>query len=365
MRRTFSVLVLLVLAALVGANVAASAATQNDSACRQPLTLPYDMGELMAYDACRFDRLDAQVAAMKPASTPTASPTPATTATARPTSTPTPTASASPTATSSPSASASPTVSTGFPSATTTGVPSGTTLTAYSGPSTITTAGTVIDGKKITSCLVIKANNVIIRNSLITSGGCYFNVLADNGNTGLQLLDVEIDGQGNPGGDSAINGGGFTCLRCNLHGTVDGIKAQSNVVVQDSWIHDLTIGNDSHNDGIQSLGTTSLKVLHNRIVLADGATSAVILSTGSASDMRNVQVSGNLLGGGAFTVYGGYEAGRDTLSKISNISVTNNRFTTSVFPRGGAYGPLTSVDSPVVVSGNSWADGAQVGQPVS
>ncbi|GAA3551681.1 hypothetical protein GCM10022197_03280 [Microlunatus spumicola] len=223
----------------------------------------------------------------------------------------------------------------------------------------------MIDGKKITSCLVIKANNVTIRNSLITSGGCYFNVLADNGNTGIQLTDVEIDGQGNTGGDSAINGGGFTCLRCDLHGTVDGIKAQSNVVVQDSWIHDLTIGNDSHNDGIQSLGTTSLKVLHNRIVMADGATSAIILSTGSASDMRNVQISGNLLGGGAFTVYGGYEAGRDTLSKISNISVTNNRFTTSVFPRGGAFGPLTSVDSPVAVSGNTWADGTRSGQPVS
>jgi len=363
MRRTLSVLVLLVLAALVGANVAASAATQNDSACRQPLTLPYDMGELMAYDACRFDRLDAQVAAMKPASTPTASPSPVTTATAKATSTPS--ASSSPTASSSPSASSSPTASTGFPSAATTGVRDGTTLTAYSGPATITTAGTVIDGKKITSCLVIKANNVIIRNSLISSGGCYFNVLSDNGNTGLQLVDVEIDGQGNTSGDSAINGGGFTCLRCDLHGTVDGIKAQSDVVVQDSWIHDLTIGDDSHNDGIQSLGTTSLKVLHNRIVMADGATSAVILSTGSASDMRNVQVSGNLLGGGAFTVYGGYEAGRDTLSKISNISVTNNRFTTSVFPRAGAYGPLTSVDSPVVVSGNTWADGTQTGQPVS
>jgi hypothetical protein len=243
-------------------------------------------------------------------------------------------------------------------------VPAGTALTTYSGPSTITTAGTVIDGKQITSCLVIKANNVTIRNSLIVSNGCFFNVLADNGNTGLLLQDVEVDGLKNLSGDSAVNGSGYTCLRCNIHGTVDGFKAGSNVVIQDSWIHDLAIGNDSHNDGIQSLGTTSLKILHNRIVMADGATSAVILSTGSASDMRNVQIANNFLGGGAFTVYGGYEAGRDTLSKVSNISVTDNVFTTAVFARSGAFGALTSVDSPVVTARNTYADGSKAGQPV-
>ena len=49
--------------------------------------------------------------------------------------------------------------------------------------------------------------------------------------------------------------------------------------------------------------------------------------------MRNVQIDGNLLGGGAYTVYGGYLAGTDALSKVSNIAVTNNRFTTRIFPR--------------------------------
>ena len=367
MRRSLSVLVLVVLAALLGANLAASAASQNDAACRQTLTAPFDSVEVMTYEACRFDKIDTQIAALKPTTaTPTASPTASAPASPKPSAS---TTTAAPTSSPSPSAPTSPAPSTSVPSTTmpgaaNTGVRDGTTLTAYTGPATITTAGTVIESKQITSCLVIKANNVTIRNSLISSGGCFFNVLADNGNTGLQLVDVEIDGRGNLGGDSAINGGGFTCLRCDLHGTVDGIKAQSDVVVQDSWIHDLAIGNDSHNDGIQSLGTTSLKVLRNRIVMADGATSAVILSTGSASDMRNVQIDGNVLGGGAFTVYGGYQASSDALSKVSNIAVTNNKFTTSVFARSGAYGALTSVDSPVVVSGNVWADGAKAGQPV-
>ena len=252
-----------------------------------------------------------------------------------------------------------------MPNADTTGVPEGVKLKDYTGPAIITKAGTVIDAKKVTSCLVIKADNVTIKKSLIRSRGCFFNVLSDNGNRDLTLTDVEIDGRDNATGDSAINGGGFTCLRCNIHGTIDGIKAQSDVVIQDSYIHDLTITADSHNDGIQSLGTTSLRILGNSIVLDDGSTSAIILSTGSASAMRNVEIDGNLLGGGAFTVYGGYLAGTDSPDKVSNIAITNNRFTTKIHPKSGAFGPLTSIDPPVKVSGNTWNDGPKAGQLVS
>jgi len=251
-----------------------------------------------------------------------------------------------------------------YPDATTTGVPVSTSLTNYAGPLTITEAGTVIDSKRITGCLVIKANDVIIRKSLIKSDGCFFNVLSDSGNSGLQLVDVEVDGVNNLTGDSAVNGSGLTCLRCNLHGTVDGMKAGSNVIVQDSYIHDLAQSADSHNDGIQSLGTSGLKIVHNTIAVQEGATSAVILSTGSASQMRNVIIDNNLLAGGAFTVSAGYQAGTDSLSKVSNIAVSNNRFSTIIFPRSGAYGPITSADPPVVVSVNVWHDGPKANQPI-
>ncbi|WP_375422892.1 DUF4082 domain-containing protein [uncultured Friedmanniella sp.] len=251
-----------------------------------------------------------------------------------------------------------------FPDESNTGVRAGTSLGTYNGPSVITTDGAVIDSKKITGCLDIRADNVEIRNSLIQSRGCFFNVLSDNDNTGLELTDVEIDGLGNTSGDSALNGGGFTCLRCDIHGTVDGIKAGDDAVVRDSYIHDLTMTAGSHNDGIQSLGTTSLRIIHNSIVVPPGSTSAIILSTGSAQNMRNVLIDQNLLGGGAYTVYGGYLAGTDSLSKVSNIAITNNRFTTQVSPRSGVYGPLTSTDDPVVVRGNTWYDGPNAGKSV-
>ena len=127
-----------------------------------------------------------------------------------------------------------------WPDASNTGVPDGVTLTNYTGPATITTPGTVIDGKKVTSCLVIEANDVTIKNSLLQSG-CFFNVDSYNGNTGLKLTDVEIDGLNSSASDSAINAGGFICMRCDIHDTGDGIKAGNNAIIQDSWIHDLAM----------------------------------------------------------------------------------------------------------------------------
>lgn len=253
----------------------------------------------------------------------------------------------------------------GYPNASNTGVPVGTVLTNYTGPSVITTAGTVIDSKTITYGLDIRANNVTIRNCSIQVNDAFFVILSDNGNTNFLIEDCEIDGGNNTSGDSAIGGYNYTIRRCNIHSLVDGLKVGSNTVVQDCYIHDLAMFQDSHNDGIQCLGTTSLQILHNTIIVEDGATSAIILSTGSADDMRNILINDNLMGGGAFTVYGGYQAGVDQLSKVSNIQITNNKFTTQIFPNSGAFGPLTSRSSPVVVTGNVWYDGPNAGQTVS
>ena len=60
----------------------------------------------------------------------------------------------------------------GMPDATTTGVPAGTTLTAYTGPMTITTNGTVIEGKIIDGAtLRVLGDNVTIKNCVIKNYG--------------------------------------------------------------------------------------------------------------------------------------------------------------------------------------------------
>jgi beta-glucanase (GH16 family) len=65
---------------LVLGTAAATAATPNDAACRKAVSGSVSHTELLAYDACRFDKLDAAVKAITPTDTPSsaASPTPTT-----------------------------------------------------------------------------------------------------------------------------------------------------------------------------------------------------------------------------------------------------------------------------------------------
>lgn len=249
-----------------------------------------------------------------------------------------------------------------WPDATNTGVPAGVTLTPYTGLTRIT-GTTTIDAALITQPITVTASGrlTVTRSRFRTEG--YWLVLNDEGGT-FTATDCEFDGMGNTSGDSAVAGYNNTLTRCNIHGTVDGMKLGSNDIVQDCYIHDLVLTADSHNDGLQSLGSEGVLIRHNTIIVKDGGTSAILLSTGSGAQ-RNITIDGNLLGGGAFTVYGGYQSGVDVLSRVSNIRITNNHITTAIFARGGAYGPFTSVDSPVVMSGNVWHDGPKAGQPAS
>lgn len=251
---------------------------------------------------------------------------------------------------------------TGYPSATTTGVPAGTTLTPYTGPSTITTAGTIIDSKTITSALIIKANNVTIKNCRIAVPNAAFIILNDSGNTGFLLQDTEIDGLNTVTDGAAIGGRNYTALRCNIHGTGDGVKLGDNVTIQDSYIHDLYGGNDSHNDGMQCSDGTNVRILHNTILpVYTGATSCIIIKA-DFGPITDLIFDSNLVGGGGWCVYGGN--GFSGLPDATAVQITNNKFTTAYFPNGGAFGPITNTGAGVTVTGNTWADGPKAGQAV-
>ena len=223
----------------------------------------------------------------------------------------------------------------------------------------------MIENKLITTPLVLtgSAHNVTIRNCRIAASGFWL-VLNDEGATNLQITDSELDGQNNTSNDAAVAGRNYTLTRVNIHNTVDGLKLGSNVTVRDSYIHDLVVSGDSHNDGMQSLGADDVLIEHNTIITPRASTSAILLSTGSGAQHR-ITMRNNLLGGGAYTVYGGYQPGVDSLSQVSDIVITDNHITTSVYPNGGAYGPFTSVGSAAVtMRGNVWHDGTKAGQPI-
>lgn len=178
-------------------------------------------------------------------------------------------------------------VAAGKPTASTTGVPAGTALTRYTGPTTITVDGTVIDSKAIYSDLKIAARNVIIRNSYVHCGtgnpssntGC---IDANSGNVYNLLVERTTIIPDSPSYyRDGIVGHEFTARKNHISRTNDGIgifnkpggSVLANVTVDGNYIHDLTHWNydpahsdGTHNDGIQIQGGQNIAIRNNNIV---------------------------------------------------------------------------------------------------
>jgi hypothetical protein len=233
-----------------------------------------------------------------------------------------------------------------FPTGATTGVPAGTTLTAYTGPTTVTTPGTVITGKTI-GCIAITVPGVIIRNSRVSCAGRVGVASGDGDYTGTPLLieDSEIDCKLT--GGTAIGDTNIVARGLNIHGCENGFDIDANVTVEDSFIHDMYNGGEAHMDGIQLAyghfvngqvvaGSINVTIKHNTIygVGADGSlgTSAIISNRGGDT---NILIQNNLLAGGAVALY--CEQGATGV----NYRVLDNHFSRAFSPNVGAYGPST------------------------
>jgi hypothetical protein len=251
-----------------------------------------------------------------------------------------PSASASPNPTASGTKSATPTPSkrstpkppsaprTGKPATANTGVVAGTQLTVVRGNQTYSSNGQVVSGKDF-------HGYVKVTGSGITFKDCIFHGGTPSGNGAL--LDTE-DGSNTVVEDSefvplhpaATIDGVWTkstkLYRVNIHGTVDGMKAGPNTLVQDSYIHDTSWfasdpnqgGGATHNDGIQAFdGVSGITLRHNTIDMSTSKDPNAALQD-SAS---NVTVDNNWLDGGGCTLNFA-----DHGSALPGLVVTNNRF---------------------------------------
>jgi hypothetical protein len=260
----------------------------------------------------------------------------------------------------------------GFPDSTNTGwQPTGVTLTSYTGPLTITAAGTVIDGKLINGVINIDADNVTIRRSKIVyprvncNGRCEV-VRVNNDHTGFLIEDSELDGNGGLCYMSIQLGVNGTALRNNLHGCGDGVRSGDGALVKDNWMHDFGKGvfdgdpyaDSPHNDGYQGISTSHVRVEHNTIILPPYTTpnpntgvDGAVLFGDERGPITDIHFNNNLVDTTSYSIRFGYSCTRSTCEAIGN------RIGRS-YQMYGAFYPGVSFTK----TGNVWDD---TGEPVN
>lgn len=160
-----------------------------------------------------------------------------------------------------------------------------------------------------------------IRNVKVT-GNCFYSIDTVNAayNSGTTTIDhVEISC---PVNGTAIGEKNVNVHAVNIHGCENGFDLDGNATITDSWLHDLLQDGNAHTDGIQTPhGSSNIVVRHNTIDARGETTSAMI--TDPDNGTTNVTITGNLLAGGAFTLY--------CRNNSTGWSVTSNRFVKGAF----------------------------------
>lgn len=217
------------------------------------------------------------------------------------------------------------------PDASNTGVVAGVSLTVVNGDQTYgpSANGQTITGKDFHGFVRVTGANITFTN-------CIFHGRATTSNNAL--LDTEDstgtitvkDSEFVPSNPSATIDGLSTrntnIYRAHIHGSVDGMKADSNTLVQDSYIHDMSWfahdpnqgGGPTHNDGVQSfLDESNVTLRHNTIDMSTTTDGNAALQ----SSASNTHVEKNWLDGGGCTLNFNH-----VNKPLGNIYITGNRF---------------------------------------
>ena len=227
------------------------------------------------------------------------------------------------------------------------------TLTDYTGPTTIREAGTVISGVRTSGALTIEAPNVVIRNSHIR-GRVY---LSPWTNASLLIEDSEIDGSGIPASESAHLSGlsysNITARRVNIHHFGKELQVDSNVTVEDSWLHNVRTYGDHHTEAMMSNGGSNVTLRGNTIDSSGDYThiTGSVVLLGDFATIDNVLIEGNRIWGGGYAVYAGSQSGKPYAYARNTRFVDNVFVRTDALPNSGYWGPVTAYRSG---NGNEW-----------
>jgi hypothetical protein len=235
----------------------------------------------------------------------------------------------------------------GYPDASTTG-PSGPLAESF-GNVTVSTAGAVVENRKINGCVNVTAPDVTIRNSRVLCAGTSA-VLS--GSTNLLVEDTEVDcldGAGRTG----ITWRNYTARRVDVHSCDNVTWAESNVLIVDSYLHDpipCCGPSNPHTDSIQiPTNGSNIVVRHNRVyggyLSQQNFGNAAITMGGNVG---GIVVDDNVLAGGGYTLRCEHD---DLGSGTPALRVTNNRFSTVYVATVGGFGPSAEC-SDEIQSGN-------------
>jgi hypothetical protein len=230
-----------------------------------------------------------------------------------------------------------------------TGVPAKVVLHACG---TTIAAGGTYDRCRFAGGVEVKADHVKITRSLITG------VVNAGRQTGLVISDTTID-CGCLADDthtpSAIMESNYTLLRVNIFNSGHGAAVNSNVTIQDSWIHGLGANTDAHKDGIYSGNGSNVVIRHNNIECNDGSRAGCTSAIGLLTDFGPIShytIVDNLLNtNGSYCFYATGGAQKDYTS--DHIVFTGNHFGRSINAKCGFYGPACNFD--VTAPGNVWS----------
>jgi hypothetical protein len=259
-----------------------------------------------------------------------------------------------------------------FPGPSNTGVPVGTALSDYTGPCTITVADTVIDSKTVTCKILVRANGLIIKNSVLKGG---VSGLVGQG-ASFTIQDSFLDN--GVCVNCSVDGWNFTVLRTEITGSNRGVYCMNTCRVQDSWIHGTALDPTSEWHASAVRVEQNATLVHN--VLACDWTgpfnndqlgcSANLTGYPDFAPIRNNTMDGNLFVanpvGVGYCAYGG-----GTRAKPYSADPTNATyvvFKNNVFQRGpkgrcGTWGPITDFvrgRTGNVWVGNVWDSGTIV-----
>jgi hypothetical protein len=243
-----------------------------------------------------------------------------------------------------------------YPTTASTGVPEGAPLTAFNGDMVITTDNTVVDAKKISGDVDIRAAGVVIKNSEILGKVVNDNIATHNAFT-IQDSTVGSATACSTWQNGAIGTENYTALRVHLRGFVDGFRvAGGNVRIQDSYVKLCGNNPDYHSDGIQAYGASGGKnivIKHNTIdqrsVLSEAQTSPIFIpNDGANQGNQNLEVTieDNVLAGGGYSlrVFGDLPF---TAPSVSGNKIVNGSW---------GYGPVDVTCSKI----SKWEDNAVV-----